>query len=324
MCCAFAVPAFATETEEGEQETQPQTPEIIYPENGGGTQDFGVEFVEVNQTVYAIAGVNVRRGPGIQYASVGQLSYGEAVTRIGIGENGWSMILYNGEAVYTFSLYLSTERPSGLKSPIDDTALRRQVAIANGLTRTEYTKASWEVLTAALLNANQAMNGDSQKAADDAVIQLEEAIAALVPMDYSRLEATLAELDRLAETDEYTQLWNQLMRTAYDARDLLKSGNQVAVDEITAKLRDLMDQVRQSIQDQKTPEIVVQEVPVEVPPENDFCNIPMHRVWPVLFFLSLVLNGVLIAVIVLYIYRKKKNQQDDTPLVDYDIFDDTF
>lgn len=330
LCCAFAVPAFADETdvdtgaETQPPETQPQTPEIVYPDNGGGTRDFGVDFVEVNQTVYVMAGVNVRMGPGIQYARVGMLGYGSIVTRIGIGENGWSMILYEGEAAYVFSIYLSTERPSNLAPPIDDTVLLRQVAIANGLTRTEYTKASWDVLTAALLNANEALNGDSQKIADEAAVQLEEAIAALVPMDYSKLEETLAELDRLAQTDEYTDLWDRLMSTAYDARDLLLSGNQVAVDEITTQLRELMDQVHQNIQDLKTPEIVVQEVPVEVPPTDDFCNIPMHRVWPVLFVISLVLNAALSAVIILYIYRKKKNQQDDTPLVDYDIFDDTF
>ena len=66
------------------------------------------------------------------------------------------------------------------------------------------------------------------------------------------------------------------------------------------------------------------EVPVEVPPTGEFCNIPMHRIWPVLFFISLALNVTLAAVIVVYIRNKKKNQHDDTPLVDYDIFDDTF
>lgn len=329
LCFAAAAPAFATETgeenpaaEETTPESQPTQP--AEPEQEGDNRDFGVDFTEVSQTVYAVAHVNVRKGPGVQYKITGSLSYGDVVTRIGIGENGWSMVLYGDEVAYVFSVYLSMTKPENLKRPIDDTALLRQMAIANGLSRADYTRASWEVLFEALLNATQAVNGDSQQAADEAVVLLQQAISTLVPMDYTRLSDALAELERLAQTDENTALWNELMRTAYDARDLLASGNQPAVDEAAAKLQDLMRQVREGINTQQTPNIVVQEVPVEVPPTDDFCNIPMHRVWPVLFVISLVLNVALAAVIIIYIYRKHKNQQDDTPLVDYDIEDDMF
>ena len=364
LCIAAAVPAFATETggetpnteqtnqgtqpsqpenpgqeippsqpEEPGQETQPSQPEEpgqetepTQPETGWdpGGRDFDVEFTEVSQTVYAVAHVNVRKGPGVQFKITGHLSYGDVVTRIGICENGWSMVLYGDEVCYVFSAYLTMTKPENLKRPIDDSALLQQMAIANGLNRSDYTRASWEVLFEALINATQAANGDSQQAADEAVALLQQAIATLVPMDYSRLIEALAELDRLAQTDDDTALWNELMRAAYDARDLLTSGNQPAVDELAARLQDLMRQVRDNINTQQTPNIVVQEVPVEVPPTEDFCNIPMHRVWPVLFFISLALNVALAAVIILYIYRKHKNQQDDTPLVDYDIEDDMF
>ena len=43
-----------------------------------------------------------------------------------------------------------------------------------------------------------------------------------------------------------------------------------------------------------------------------------------LLSISVLVNAGLIAVIVIYIRNKKKNQQDNTPLVDYDILDDTF
>ena len=48
----------------------------------------------------------------------------------------------------------------------------------------------------------------------------------------------------------------------------------------------------------------------------------MHRVWPILFFISLGLNAILVAVIGMAAAKKKKNAKDDTPLVDYDIGDD--
>ena len=68
--------------------------------------------------------------------------------------------------------------------------------------------------------------------------------------------------------------------------------------------------------------VVVQEVPVEVLPEGDYCNIPTHHVWSVLFWVSAALNLALIGVIVAYVIRRTKNRRDDTPLVDYDIDDD--
>ena len=64
------------------------------------------------------------------------------------------------------------------------------------------------------------------------------------------------------------------------------------------------------------------KVEVEVPPKGEYCNIPMHKVWPVLFFVSLAVNVALIVLIIVYISKKKKNQKDNTPLVDYDIADD--
>ena len=66
---------------------------------------------------------------------------------------------------------------------------------------------------------------------------------------------------------------------------------------------------------------VEKEVEVEVEPSDDYCNIKIHYVWPILFFISLALNLGFIALIVVYVVRRKKNQTDDTPLVDYDIDD---
>ena len=323
LCAAFVSPALATEAG---GETQP-------PQNGEtGTENekeeetqtgFDVTFYEVNQTVFAIAAVNVRNGPSTDYPVVGTLSFGHSVTRTGIGSNGWSRVIYNGEVAYISTSYLTTIRPGNYNVKIDDAALLRQIAIANGLNRADYTKASWEVLTTALAAANQALNGIDQNAADKAEKNLQEAIAGLVQMNYSALEDALARVDSITESNETTDLLARLMTAAMEGRELLLSGDQVAVDEVTTRLMELLEQVEEEIDRLGTPNVVVQEVKVEVPPTSKFCNIPMHRVWPVLFIISFALNAALAAVIVYYIYRKKKNQQDDTPLVDYDIFDDT-
>jgi hypothetical protein len=67
--------------------------------------------------------------------------------------------------------------------------------------------------------------------------------------------------------------------------------------------------------------VVIQEVEVEVLPTGDYCNIPMHRTWPIVAIVSVVLNVALIVVLI-YVLAKKRNTYDDTPLISYDIDDD--
>ena len=69
-------------------------------------------FVEVDETVYAISSVNVRSGPSTEDTIVGSLRYGESVQRTGIGNKGWSRVIYNGEEAYVYASYLSTTNPA--------------------------------------------------------------------------------------------------------------------------------------------------------------------------------------------------------------------
>ena len=70
-----------------------------------------IVFYEVNETVWANNSVNVRKGPGTDYDIVGGLEWSETVTRIGISDNGWSKVNYNGEVAYISSNYLQTSKP---------------------------------------------------------------------------------------------------------------------------------------------------------------------------------------------------------------------
>jgi uncharacterized protein YgiM (DUF1202 family) len=71
-----------------------------------------VYYEEVNETVYANTSVNIRKGPSTDYEKIGSLSYGQSITRVGIGENGWSKVLYNDEIAYMYSEYLQTTKPA--------------------------------------------------------------------------------------------------------------------------------------------------------------------------------------------------------------------
>ena len=71
-----------------------------------------VTFEDVEETVYTTDALNVRSGPGTEFDKIGLLELGEAVTRTGIGSNGWSRIIYNGETAYVHGDYVSTEPPA--------------------------------------------------------------------------------------------------------------------------------------------------------------------------------------------------------------------
>lgn len=282
-----------------------------------------VKFTSVDEVVYATTAVNVRRDPSTSQKPLSYLNYGEAVRRIGVGSNGWSKVIYNGKEAYVFSKYLTTTKPSNYVAQLDTAELARQLGIANGLNSRDYTAESWAALEAALKPANKALNGSDQKAVDKAAAELKAAIAALVRVDYSSLETVLAEVESYLNANPDSEAWLNLAEAVNEGRKLLASGDQSAANEAAAKISQILALVKAQENEQQTPEVIIQEVPVEVPPTDDFCNIASHRVWPVVFCISAALNVALVAVILVYISKKKRNQHDDTPLVDYDIFDDS-
>lgn len=102
----------------GNNDTQTQTPSNTT--NTGNTNASSntntsnePTFTETNQTVYVhnTESVNVRSGPGTSYSSLGRLAKNTAVTRTGVGSNGWSRVSYNGQTAYISSSYLTTTKP---------------------------------------------------------------------------------------------------------------------------------------------------------------------------------------------------------------------
>ncbi len=209
---------------------------------------------------------------------------------------------------------------------IDYTELLHQISIAEGLDEAKYTDASWENLMAALNAARDLTTSKSQDAVDAGAQALKDAIAALKLMDYSELLEAIELVEKLFGEDELGSKWAELYTKMMAAKDLLTSGDQAAVDaaaeELNKLYQEMLDLIEQYLEDNKEIVEVEKEVIVEVEPEGPFCNISIHSLWPILFAISAVLNVALIAVIVIYVVRRKQNQKDETPLVDYDIDDD--
>lgn len=230
----------------------------------------------------------------------------------------------NEKDVYQFTIVTvkKTEVPT---TTIDNTELQKQVNIAKGLKNTGYTTDSWKNLTSALNAGKAALNSNSQAAVDKAAKTLKDAIAALVKVDYSKLQAALENVEKFNASEELAGLFGQLTGAMNSGKNLLSSGDQTAVDAAADRINKLLEEINNALNalKNKEPETVIKEVEVEVLPEGDYCNIEIHYVWPILFFISLGLNAILAAVIVVMVEKKKKNAKDDTPLVDYDIGDDT-
>lgn len=206
---------------------------------------------------------------------------------------------------------------------LDYSELELQVGIANGLNSYDYTKESWEPLQNALDVGNRRLSGIyDQGKLDKAAKDIADAISRLVKMNYAPLNAALDAVNaEAAKNPQLHDAWYRLDRAAEEAKQLLVSGDQQAVNEAAQELNELLAELAQYNKISVQPEVVIQEVEVEVLPTDDFCNIPMHHTWPVLFVISAVLN-VMLVVALIYVIMKKRDTVDNTPLVSYDIDDD--
>ena len=205
---------------------------------------------------------------------------------------------------------------------VDYSELQKQINIAGGLIPSDYTNESRNLLAAALTVAQNALNSKEQSMVTAAAEELRTTIASLVPMDYSGLKAALSQADALLASEQAALLLQEISDAAQRGNELLQSGDQQEVDQAAKELTDILNRLADLLNVESETKVVIQEVPVEVLPEGDYCNIPAHHVWPVLFWVSLAVNVVLIGGIIFYVIRKTRNRRDFAPMVDYDIDDD--
>lgn len=219
-----------------------------------------------------------------------------------------------------------TPTPSTTPAPtapsVDYSELQKQINIASGLVQTDYTNESRDLLTAALSVAQSALNSKDQSLVTAAAEQLRATISSLVTMDYSKLKTALSQADALLASEQAAVLLQEISEAAQRGSELLKSGDQQAVDQAAKELIDIMDRLAALLEVEAETKVVIQEVPVEVLPEGDYCNIPSHHVWPILFWVSLGVNVILVGGIAFFVIRKTRSRRDFAPMVDYDIDDD--
>lgn len=187
----------------------------------------------------------------------------------------------------------------------DYTELEKQISIAEGLDENQYTKESWEALAAALEDGYNALGCGDQDKVDAATEAIKAAIAGLVEIDYSKLIAAMDSADALISSDELGKLWAELGEMLVNADDLLSSNDQAAIDEMAEQINALLAQIEALLGEDVAE--VEEDVTADAEPEGEYCNIPIHKVWPILFFVSLIANIILI---VLLVGKKKGNKAE--------------
>lgn len=209
-----------------------------------------------------------------------------------------------------------------IDSDVDYSELNKQIAIAEELNENEYSLISWNLLEKCLEEAKEKLTSKSQSEVDLAANNLKDAIAKLVKMDYSALLAAIESVKEYAQSEELADLWYKMHELLNQAQILLSARDQQLIDKCTADIIQLLSEIIAAMEELKSSTIIEVEKPVPTNPDGDYCNVSAHKVWMILFIISAVLNVALIAVIVYYLYKKRKVVSDDTPLVDYDITDD--
>ena len=120
---------------------------------------------------------------------------------------------------------------------IDLDALNEALEAAKKLNEDDYTKASWNALEDAIVDAKIASFSDNQAMIDEAYKALSDALTALVPMPSTEsLETLIAEVEAL-NADEYTaKTWLVLVTALQNAKSALNSESKEVVDEATDAL----------------------------------------------------------------------------------------
>lgn len=191
-----------------------------------------------------------------------------------------------------------------------ESVIKIQIAIAEKLKESEYTKDSWDALSEALANAKKAdASGDSSRI-DNAAKDLKRAIDSLKEINRSQLQDALNQANSMIKNEDMA-LWQDLVSEMNQYEHLLTSTDQQEIDDATKVLLNSLKEINDKMSLNGN-NITLQQ-------GDKYCNLILHNVWPILFFVSI---GANILVGYMLVRNTKRRFNDDIPVVDYDINDD--
>ncbi len=288
--------------------------------SGGSFSEGGVGFgsekttyyvsVDVSASSSAKAGdsitVTVYYDYSVDGTDYSSSSYTDTVTVVGGSSGG-------GDTPITPDQPTKPDKPSEPAVKIDYSELNKWIKEKQGLDSSKYTKDTWDLVEEAYNKALNLRNSKKQDAVDAGAKALKEAIEGLKEMDYTLLEEAIAAAKKLGDSEELGSLWMKLADALKDSVGLLTSNDQQAVNDGAALINSIISQLNEELEKLREANAVY---------EGDYCNISIHHVWPILFFVSLGVNVILAIVAIMLGKRRMGNKKDNTPLVDYQISDD--
>ena len=209
--------------------------------------------------------------------------------------------------------------------------LENRIRTAESLEANDYTKSSWDSMLAVLESARSIRESEDQAAVDASARSLASAIEALVTLDYSNLNRAIEDAHDIENKYVQSDLMFELFDKIGTADEVKASRDQQKADRLADEINALIVRIKEDEPEKTTdtepvtePKEIIKEVIkyVDVLPEGDYCNVSGHKLWPVLFFVSLAISLMLGAIIAVYLIKRKKLRKDDTPIVDYNIEDD--
>lgn len=217
-------------------------------------------------------------------------------------------------------------KPTEADTDMNYDDLQKQINIAKGFKEEDHDPEKWEQLQELLEKAEDALDSDDQDEVDKLAQELAAMNQSMAGLDTGKLQEAMDKVMEKSADTALSGLWYQMHELLNNGQALLDAGAEAAQSDVDAAVNHieaLLAEIEKENQAAAvTPGTMVEKVPVEVTPDGEFCNISLHKLWPILFFVSLALNIGFAVVIIVYLVHKKKNQKDDTPLVDYDIDDD--
>ena len=144
MMCFFCFGCGTTNTDNQDENANPQND--VNVESNDDTQDLDVQdteeqdstqqqeetevVVEVETTMYAQKGVNVRSIPSTDGEKLGTLSINEEIIALGDAVEGWQKVRYKDVVAYVSAEYLGTEKVE-IQTPVAGTTMQTNEITAN-------------------------------------------------------------------------------------------------------------------------------------------------------------------------------------------------
>lgn len=194
----------------------------------------------------------------------------------------------------------------GETTKVDYEELKKQISVAESLNKGDYTADSWKAVEDALANGKNLLTSKDQAAVNQAAADLAAAINALVKANYSKLESAIASANEYLDGNQIGELYKNLMDALSEGNALLGSGDQAAADEAADKILNALEALKQAIAD-AAKDGEGEEGSADCDHSGPYCNIWIHKLWPILFFISLIGNIVL----VLFLFFKKKKKKSE-------------